>query len=46
MITRVRGRLRSLHTINKLDPEVRDEKIAETGKFSVEEGAILVVLDS
>lgn len=32
MITRVRGRLRSLHTINKLDPEVRDEKIAETGK--------------
>ncbi|RZC35520.1 hypothetical protein BDFB_002239 [Asbolus verrucosus] len=30
MITRVRGRLRSFHTIQKLDPEVRDEKIAET----------------
>lgn len=30
MITRVRGRLRSLHTIPKLDPKVRDEKIAET----------------
>ncbi|CAH0551870.1 unnamed protein product [Brassicogethes aeneus] len=30
MITRIRGRLRSLHTIPKLDPEIRDEKIAET----------------
>lgn len=31
MITRVRGRLRSLHTIEKINPEMRDEKIAETG---------------
>ncbi|XP_018328894.1 uncharacterized protein LOC108739481 [Agrilus planipennis] len=30
MITRVRGRLRSLHTLPKLQPEERDEKIAET----------------
>ncbi|KAJ3648922.1 hypothetical protein Zmor_020690 [Zophobas morio] len=30
MIIRVRGRLRSFHTIQKLNPEVRDEKIAET----------------
>ncbi|KAH1006826.1 uncharacterized protein LOC109543538 isoform X1 [Dendroctonus ponderosae] len=30
MITRVRGRLRSLHTLPKLDEKVRDEKIAET----------------
>ncbi|KAK9874087.1 hypothetical protein WA026_002443 [Henosepilachna vigintioctopunctata] len=30
MITRVRGRLRSLHNISKVDPELRDEKIAET----------------
>ncbi|XP_057665130.1 RING finger protein 145 homolog [Diorhabda carinulata] len=30
MITRVRGRLRSLHTLPKLDPQERDEKIAET----------------
>ncbi|XP_044745618.1 uncharacterized protein LOC123307398 [Coccinella septempunctata] len=30
MITRVRGRLRSLHNIAKIDPEERDEKIAET----------------
>lgn len=32
MITRVRGRLRSFQNIHKLDPEERDEKIAETGK--------------
>lgn len=32
MITRVRGRLRSLHTLPKLDEKVRDERIAETGK--------------
>ncbi|KAJ8970325.1 hypothetical protein NQ317_003336 [Molorchus minor] len=30
MITRVRGRLRSLHTLPKLEPEERNEKIAET----------------
>ncbi|CAG9764831.1 unnamed protein product [Ceutorhynchus assimilis] len=30
MITRVRGRLRSLHTLPKLDEKVREEKIAET----------------
>ncbi|KAF7277877.1 uncharacterized protein LOC143201283 [Rhynchophorus ferrugineus] len=30
MITRVRGRLRSLHTLPKLDEKDRDEKIAET----------------
>lgn len=30
MITRVRGRLRSLHTLPKIDPEERNEKIAET----------------
>ncbi|CAH1169666.1 unnamed protein product [Phaedon cochleariae] len=30
MITRVRGRLRSLHTLSKLQPRERDEKIAET----------------
>lgn len=35
MITRVRGRLRSLHTITKLDPKLRDEKIAETGTMKV-----------
>lgn len=35
MITRVRGRLRSLHTLPKLDPEVREEKIAETGENRV-----------
>lgn len=33
MITRVRGRLRSLHNIHKLDPEIRDEKIAQTGEI-------------
>ncbi|XP_066149474.1 RING finger protein 145-like isoform X2 [Euwallacea fornicatus] len=33
MITRVRGRLRSLHTLPKLDEKVRDERIAETGMF-------------
>lgn len=36
MITRVRGRLRSLHTITKLDPKLRDEKIAETGNFRLQ----------
>ncbi|CAG9854473.1 unnamed protein product [Phyllotreta striolata] len=30
MITRVRGRLRSFHALPKIDPEERDEKIAET----------------
>lgn len=30
MITRVRGRLRSIHTLDKIDPEIRDEKLAET----------------
>lgn len=30
MITRVRGRLRSFHNIYKLDPELRNEKTAET----------------
>ncbi|XP_017784221.1 PREDICTED: uncharacterized protein LOC108567925 isoform X1 [Nicrophorus vespilloides] len=30
MLTRFRGRLRSEHTIPKLDPKLRDEKIAET----------------
>nr|XP_023022023.1 uncharacterized protein LOC111510351 [Leptinotarsa decemlineata] len=30
MIIRVRGRLRSLHTLQKLQPEERNEKIAET----------------
>lgn len=35
MITRVRGRLRSFHNIHKLDPEERDEKIAETGKYTI-----------
>lgn len=34
MITRVRGRLRSIHTIQKINPEIRDEKIAETGKIN------------
>lgn len=29
MITRVRGRL---HSITKLDPQMKDEKIAETGE--------------
>ncbi|KAL1501137.1 hypothetical protein ABEB36_006521 [Hypothenemus hampei] len=30
MITRVRGRLRSVHTLPKLDEKMRNEKIAET----------------
>ncbi|KAF5308162.1 hypothetical protein FQR65_LT06342 [Abscondita terminalis] len=30
MITRVRGRLRSLHTLPKLDKKIQDEKIAQT----------------
>lgn len=30
MITRVRGRL---HSITKIDPQVKEEKIAETGKL-------------
>lgn len=34
MITRVRGRLRSLHTLPKLDQKIQDEKIAETGTYS------------
>lgn len=43
MITRVRGRLRSFHNIHKLDPEERDEKIAETGKFKWNKGILNTV---
>lgn len=36
MITRVRGRLRSFQALSKLDPQIQNEKIAETGKHSAE----------
>lgn len=31
MTTRVRARLRTLHKMYRFDPQVREEKIAETG---------------
>jgi hypothetical protein len=34
MITRVRGRVRS-DSLSKLDPRIKDEKIAKTGTFTV-----------
>lgn len=45
MITRVRGRMRSF-SITKLDPEDREEKIAETGEFEKKIRKIIAELDT